>query len=69
MGFGDPEDYELLMMSLRPGMDKSRNDVMKKLIEMQYTRNEIDFKRGTFRAKGDILDCITLVIKQYSHFG
>ena len=37
-------------------MEKSRNDVMKKLIEMQYTRNEIDFKRGTFRAKGDILE-------------
>ena len=56
MDFGDPEDYELLMMSLRPGMDKSRNNVMKKLIEMQYTRNELDFKRGTFRAKGDILE-------------
>lgn len=55
-GLGDPEDYQELMMSLRPGMAKSRNDVMKKLIEMQYTRNEIDFKRGTFRAKGDILE-------------
>jgi len=44
------------MMSLRPGMCKSRNDVMKRLIEMQYSRNEIDFKRGTFRAKGDILE-------------
>ena len=37
-------------------MEKSRNDVMKKLVEMQYSRNEIDFKRGTFRAKGDILE-------------
>ncbi len=55
-GLGDPEDYELLMMSLRPGMQESRNEIMKKLIEMQYTRNEIDFKRGTFRAKGDILE-------------
>ena len=55
-GLGDPEDYELLMLSLRPGMAKSRNDIMKSLIEMQYTRNEIDFKRGTFRAKGDILE-------------
>ncbi len=45
-----------MMMSLRPGMEKSRDDVMKKLINMQYTRNEIDFKRGTFRAKGDILE-------------
>ena len=55
-GLGDPEDYQELMLSLRPGMAKSRNDVMKKLVEMQYTRNEIDFKRGTFRAKGDILE-------------
>ena len=55
-GLGDPEDYQELMMSLRPGMAKSRNDVMKKLVEMQYLRNEIDFKRGTFRAKGDILE-------------
>ena len=55
-GLGEPEDYQELMMSLRPGMAKSRNDVMKKLVDMQYTRNEIDFKRGTFRAKGDILE-------------
>lgn len=45
-----------MMMSLRPGMEKSRNEVMKKLIKMQYTRNELDFKRGTFRAKGDVLE-------------
>ena len=44
------------MMSLRPGMQKARNEIMKKLIDMQYTRNELDFKRGTFRAKGDILE-------------
>ncbi len=55
-GLGDPEDYQELMLSLRPGMPKSRDDVMKKLVEMQYSRNEIDFKRGTFRAKGDILE-------------
>ena len=55
-GLGDPEDYQELMMSIRPGMSKSRNDIMKKLVEMQYSRNEIDFKRGTFRAKGDILE-------------
>lgn len=55
-GLGNPDDYQELMLSLRPGMAKSRNDVMKKLIEMQYTRNEMDFKRGTFRAKGDILE-------------
>ena len=55
-GLGDPEDYQESMMSLRQGMEKSRNDIMKKLVEMQYTRNEIDFKRGTFRAKGDIME-------------
>ncbi len=55
-GLGDPEDYQDLMMSLRPGMAKSRNEIMKSLVEMQYSRNEIDFKRGTFRAKGDILE-------------
>ena len=45
-----------MTLSLRPGMEKSREFVMKKLISMQYTRNEIDFKRGTFRAKGDIME-------------
>ena len=55
-GLGDPIDYENMIVSLRPGMEKSRNDVMRKLINMQYTRNEMDFKRGTFRAKGDVLE-------------
>ena len=55
-GLGDPIDYENMIVSLRPGMEISRNAVMKKLINMQYNRNEMDFKRGTFRAKGDILE-------------
>ncbi len=55
-GLGDPIDYENMIVSLRPGMEKSRDEIMKKLINMQYSRNEIDFKRGTFRAKGDILE-------------
>ena len=55
-GLGDPVDYQEMMLSLRPGMQKSRDEVLKKLITMQYTRNEIDFKRGTFRAKGDIAE-------------
>ena len=55
-GLGDPIDYEHMIVSLRPGMQKSRDEIMKKLITMQYSRNEIDFKRGTFRAKGDILE-------------
>ena len=56
MDCGDPIDYENMIVSLRPGMQKERNEVLKKLINMQYTRNEIDFKRGTFRAKGDIVE-------------
>lgn len=55
-GLGDPIDYQEMMLSLRPGMPKSRNEVMRKLITMQYSRNELDFKRGTFRAKGDVLE-------------
>ena len=55
-GLGDPIDYENMIVSLRPRMEKDRNSIMKKLINMQYTRNEMDFKRGTFRAKGDILE-------------
>ena len=55
-GLGDPVDYQEMMLSMRPGMEKSRDNVMKKLVNMQYTRNEIDFKRGTFRAKGDVLE-------------
>ena len=56
MDFGDPIDYENMIVSLRPRMKKSRDEVLKKLVTMQYTRNEIDFKRGTFRAKGDIVE-------------
>jgi len=55
-GLGDPIDYENMIVSLRPGMQKDRNEIMKKLVGMQYTRNEMDFKRGVFRAKGDILE-------------
>lgn len=55
-GLGDPIDYEHMIISLRPGMKKTRDEVLKKLINMQYSRNEIDFKRGTFRAKGDIVE-------------
>ena len=55
-GLGDPIDYENMIISLRPGMQKTRDEILKKLIKMQYTRNEMDFKRGTFRAKGDIIE-------------
>ena len=55
-GLGDPIDYENMTVSLRPGMKIERNEMLKKLINMQYSRNELDFKRGTFRAKGDIVE-------------
>ncbi|MDU5185557.1 excinuclease ABC subunit UvrB [Finegoldia magna] len=55
-GLGDPIDYENLVISLRPGMEKDRTDVMKKLIDIQYVRNDINFTRGTFRVRGDSLD-------------
>ena len=55
-GLGDPEDYQGMILSLRPGQEVGRDAIMKRLVEMQYSRNEIDFKRGTFRAKGDILE-------------
>lgn len=55
-GLGDPEDYTDLMLSLRPGMIKDRDEVIKKLVDIRYTRNEMESKRGTFRVKGDVLD-------------
>lgn len=55
-GLGDPIDYENLVISLRPGMEKDRTEVMKKLIDIQYIRNDINFTRGTFRVRGDSLD-------------
>ena len=55
-GLGDPIDYENMVLSLRPGMTKSRDEVLKRLVEMQYTRNDVEFKRGTFRVKGDVVD-------------
>ncbi len=55
-GLGSPIDYENLVISLRPGMTKDRDDIIRKLIEIQYTRNDIDFHRGTFRVRGDSLE-------------
>ncbi|MBR5788856.1 MAG: DEAD/DEAH box helicase family protein, partial [Lachnospiraceae bacterium] len=55
-GLGSPKDYLNMMVSLRPGMTKDRDEVIKELIEIQYDRNEMDFKRGTFRVRGDVLD-------------
>ncbi|MFG6393301.1 MAG: excinuclease ABC subunit UvrB [Lachnospiraceae bacterium] len=55
-GLGSPVDYQNMTVSLRPGMVKDRDDVMRRLVDIQYTRNEMDFKRGTFRAHGDVLE-------------
>ena len=55
-GLGSPIDYKQMMLSLRPGMEKDRDEVIRRLIDMQYTRNEMEFKRGTFRVNGDVLD-------------
>ncbi|MBQ5695482.1 MAG: excinuclease ABC subunit UvrB [Clostridium sp.] len=57
-GLGNPDEYEKLTISLRVGMEKDRDEIIKKLIEIQYERNDIDFSRGTFRVRGDSLDII-----------
>lgn len=57
-GLGDPEEYEFMMVSLRPNMKKDRDDVIKELVEIQYERNDINFTRGNFRVRGDILEII-----------
>ena len=55
-GLGSPVDYQNMMVSLRPGQEKDRDEVIKKLISIQYTRNDMDFHRGTFRVRGDVLE-------------
>ena len=55
-GLGSPIDYKKMVISLRPGMERERDDVIHKLIEIQYTRNDMDFKRGSFRVRGDVLE-------------
>ena len=57
-GLGSPKDYEKMVIALRPGMQKDRDDVIRALIDIQYERNEIDFHRGTFRVRGDVLEII-----------
>ena len=55
-GLGEPENFEKMMVSLRPGMEKDRDQVLRQLVDIQYTRNDMDFKRGTFRVRGDVLE-------------
>ncbi len=66
-GIGSPDDYENMMVSLRPGDNKDRDRVVKSLIDMQYLRNDMDFKRGTFRARGDILDIFPATTSEYAY--
>ena len=55
-GLGEPENFQKMMVSLRPGMERDRDDVIRQLIDIQYTRNDMDFQRGTFRVRGDVLE-------------
>ncbi len=55
-GLGSPFDYENQMLSLRPGMEKSRRDILRKLVDIQYNRNDLSFDRGSFRVRGDVID-------------
>ena len=55
-GLGSPVDYQNMMVSLRPGMERDRDDVIRQLIDIQYMRNDMDFHRGTFRVRGDVLE-------------
>ncbi len=66
-GIGSPDDYENMMVSLRPGDEKDRDEVIKDLINMQYLRNDMDFKRGTFRVRGDILDIFPATTTEYTY--
>ena len=57
-GIGSPKDYMEMIISLRPGMEKDRDDVIRQLIDIQYDRNDMDFHRGTFRVRGDVIEVI-----------
>ena len=66
-GLGSPIDYKEMVISLRPGMVKDRDEIVKKLIEIQYDRNEMDFKRGTFRVNGDVLEVIPALREEVAY--
>lgn len=65
-GLGSPIDYQEMVISLRPGMIKDRDEVVAKLIEIQYDRNDMDFKRGTFRVRGDVLEIFPAISEDYA---
>ena len=65
-GLGSPIDYKEMVISLRPGMIKDRDEVIHKLIDIQYDRNDMDFKRGTFRVRGDVLEIFPAISEDYA---
>lgn len=65
-GLGDPEEYYGMMLSLRPGMEKDRDEVLHSLIEMQYDRNDMNFERGTFRVRGDVVEIFPVASEKYA---
>ena len=65
-GLGDPEEYYGMMLSLRPGMEKDRDEVLHSLIEMQYDRNDMNFERGTFRVRGDVAEIFSVASSKYA---
>ena len=65
-GIGDPEEYERSCVSLRPGMKKERDAVIRELVQIQYERNDMDFRRGTFRVRGDTLEIIPVMTDAYA---
>ncbi|MCR5835317.1 MAG: excinuclease ABC subunit UvrB [Lachnospiraceae bacterium] len=65
-GLGDPIDYKNMVISLRPGMIKDRDEVIHKLIEIQYERNDMDFKRGSFRVRGDVVEIFPASASDYA---
>lgn len=66
-GLGDPIDYNEMVISLRPGMIKDRDDVIRKLVEIQYDRNDINFTRGTFRVRGDVVEVFPAGSSDYAY--
>lgn len=66
-GIGSPEDYENMMVSLRPGQEIDRDECIRALVDMQYTRNDMDFTRGTFRVRGDVVEIIPANVSDYAY--
>ncbi len=65
-GLGDPKSYKEMMLSLRPNMIKDRDDVLRKLIEIQYNRNDVNFERGTFRVRGDVVEIFPVASNEHA---